>query len=211
MELVKLATGEPITREQIIADASVAGIDLSLPADLTGVDLADFGVAMVEPSAPPAATPEEVVERDGVVNVGGIWRQRWAVRGRTPAEFEAHERELHTQIDEAAGSFRTLFITDVPGQQQTYAEKEREARTWTAGADPAELPFLAAEAAARGVPIADVVALIVATADAWRLLGAAIEGVRMGAKADVTAARQVGDWAAMDAAAQIDWEALLAP
>ena len=184
-----------------------------IPDNLADEDLTGFGVWPVEEVAPPAVSAGQIVQHgenaDGVEEYApDRYRMVWTVRDRTPAEYEAHERALHSQIDAAAGAFRTLFITDVPGQQQTYAEKEREARTWTAGADPAELPFLAAEASARGMPIADVVAMIIATADAWRLLGAAIEGARMGAKAGVTAARQDGDWAAMDAAAAVDWEAL---
>lgn len=208
MELVKIATGEPITREQIIADASVDGIDLSLPADLTGVDLSEFGAVLVQPADAPAVSAGEVAELDGVEFSGDAWRQKWVIRNRTSDEFAAYERDLHLQIDAAAGAFRTRFITDVPGQQQTYAEKEAEARAWTSEADPADFPFLTAEAAARGVPIADVVALVIGTANAWRVLGAAIEGTRMGAKAGVTAARQANDWAAMEMAATVDWEAL---
>lgn len=89
MELVKIATGDPITREQIIADSSVNGIDLSLPADLTGVDLSDFGAAVVTPTEPPSVDADEVVERDGVEQVGGVWRQKWTVRPMTPDEFAA--------------------------------------------------------------------------------------------------------------------------
>lgn len=99
MELVKIATGEPITREQIIADASVNGIDLSLPADLAGVDLADFGVAMVDPAAPPATAPGEVAERDGIELVGGVWRWKWIVRPRTADELEQAKDERRAEVD----------------------------------------------------------------------------------------------------------------
>lgn len=34
---------------------------------------------------------------------------------------------LYAQIDKDAGAFRARFITDVPGQAQTYEKKEREA------------------------------------------------------------------------------------
>ena len=187
-----------------------------IPDNLADEDLTGFGVWPVEEVAPPAVSAGQIVQHgenaDGVEEyTPGKWRQKWVVRDRDPAEFEAHERDLHLQIDAEAGAFRSRFITDVPGQQQTYAEKEAEARVWRPEAEPGDFPFLTAEASARGVPIADVVALIIATADAWRLLGAAIEGARMGAKAGVSAARQASDWAGMDAAATVDWEALLAP
>lgn len=99
MELVKIATGGPTTREQIIADASVNGIDLSLPADLTGVDLADFGVAVVEPASPPATAPGEVAERDGIELVGGVWRWKWIVRPRTADELDHAKAERRAEVD----------------------------------------------------------------------------------------------------------------
>lgn len=207
MELVKLSTGEIGT----IGDLRVAFPNTGFPRDLTGVDLTEFDAAVVEPTDPPATESGEVAERDGIENVGGLWQWKWLVRSASPEEFADHEARLHRIIDNDAGDFRTRFITDVPGQQQTYAEKEKEARAWTVESDPADFPFLSAEAAARGVTIAEVAALVIATADAWRNLGAAIEGARMGAKAGVSAARAAVDWAAMDAAADVDWEALLIP
>lgn len=80
MELVKIATGEPITREQIEAAQAALGLELALPYDLTGVDLSDFGAVLVQPVEAPATAPDEVAERDGVAKVGGVWRQKWAVR-----------------------------------------------------------------------------------------------------------------------------------
>ena len=61
MELVKIATGEPITREQIVALAAADGLELALPYDLTGVDLSEYGAATVVPADPPATEPGEVV------------------------------------------------------------------------------------------------------------------------------------------------------
>lgn len=89
MELVKIATGEPITRSQLKAEVSVDGVELALPYDLTGVDLSDFGAAVVTPTDPPSVDADEVAERDGVENVGGVWRQKWTVRAMTPDEFAA--------------------------------------------------------------------------------------------------------------------------
>ncbi|MFA7597665.1 MAG: hypothetical protein WCY92_15060, partial [Novosphingobium sp.] len=137
------------------------------------------------------------------------WRRGWTVRERNEEEFAEQESQCHAQIDHDAGLFRARFITDVPGQSQTYVEKEREALAYAT--DPeGSYPFLAAEAAATGRTIAQVAAEVAGTAAAWRMLGAAIEGARIGAKRAVSAAKDGGDWAGMEAAAAVDWEALLA-
>lgn len=183
--------------------------EFCLPADLAGVDLSDHGFAVVEPVETPEVEPGEVAERDGIEEYApGKWRWKWLIRSATPDEFTAHEAGLHRVIDDQAGDFRKQFITDVPGQQQTYAEKEREARAFQGGDDPG--PFLTAEAAARGIPVANVAAEIIATADYWRGLAALIEAARIAAKRVVTTEKAAGDWSAMDAAAEVDWEGLLA-
>ena len=87
MELVKIATGEPITREQIEAAQAASGLELALPDDLTGVDLSGFGAVVAEQTEPPAPEPGEVVERDGYQKVGGVWRWKWLVRSATGAEL----------------------------------------------------------------------------------------------------------------------------
>ena len=89
MELVKIATGEPITREQIEAAQLALEKELALPYDLTGVDLSGFGAVAVQSTEQPATQPGEVAERDGVEKIGGVWRQKWAVRPMTAAEKKA--------------------------------------------------------------------------------------------------------------------------
>lgn len=111
------------------------------------------------------------------------------------------------RVNEGAGAFRRRFITDVSGQQATYLDKEVEAKAWALGADAADFPYLAAEADASGVPIADIAALVLATAATWRALNAKIEGRRRGA---IVAIEDEGATAeAIIAAAAIDWDALL--
>lgn len=122
-------------------------------------------------------------------------------------DVAALDAYLHGEIDAAAGAFRCQFITDVPGQELTYLRKEAEARDQLAGgAGP--WPMLEAAAEALERPIAELAAEIVVRADAWTMLGAAIEGRRLAAKAAVRAA---GDKAGKEAAAEVDWAALLDP
>ena len=111
-------------------------------------------------------------------------------------------------VNHNAGQFRLRFITDVPGQGESYLTKEEEAKAWTADADPAGFPFLMAEAQYTSMAIADIAALVLATAAAWRALAAKIEGRRRGAMVELAAATNI---AAMVRASTVDWAALAAP
>ena len=113
-----------------------------------------------------------------------------------------------SQVNGAAGEFRKRFITDIPGQDATYLAKEVEAKAWTADADATLFPYLSCEAEATGQPIADVAALVLATAEQWRALDPRIEGQRRGATVAISAATNM---AAIVMAANVDWDALLAP
>jgi hypothetical protein len=110
-------------------------------------------------------------------------------------------------VNHNCGQFRMQFITDVPGQQASYLTKETEAKAWVPGADLADFPFLAAEAEYTGMTVADIAALVLATAAAWRGLAAKIEGRRRGAMIELAAATDV---AALVRGSTVDWPALLA-
>lgn len=91
------------------------------------------------------------------------------------------------QIDAEAEKVRSRFLTPGAGQALTYQRKEAEARA-VLDDTSASTPFLTAEAAAREMTVAALAAEVVAQADAWVIVGAAIEGLRMGAKAQIGAA-----------------------
>ena len=84
------------------------------------------------------------------------------------------------RINREAGDQRGKHITVTTGQSATYIEKQKEAERYAAGG---EGPFwyLEAEAEATGDTVEAVAALVLATADAWTRLNAAIEGKRRGA------------------------------
>jgi len=107
-------------------------------------------------------------------------------------------------IDAQAELVRQSILTPGAGQAMTYQRKEAEARAWSLYNDTAT-PFLSAEASARGMTIADLAAEIIELADAWVAIGAAIEGLRMGAKAAVGRAANLG---AIVAAGKVDWSVL---
>ena len=107
-------------------------------------------------------------------------------------------------IDAQAEVVRQSILTPGAGQAMTYQRKEAEARAWSLDNDTTT-PFLTAEAGARGMTIANLAAEIITLADAWVAIGAAIEGLRMGAKAAVNRAANLG---AIVAAGKVDWSVL---
>jgi hypothetical protein len=145
----------------------------------------------------------QVAMPEGVAPGDATWNGTAIVEDLAPLT-----RDLLARIDAECGAFRARFITTIPGQESTYLEKEREARAWAAASGPAaeDYPMIAAEAAARGISINAQAALVIAAANAWRPLAAAIEALRMGAKGAVRAA---GTRAAKLAAAAVDWEAMV--
>ena len=108
-------------------------------------------------------------------------------------DFTRLKEWLRGQIDAQAGAIRAQFVTDVPGQAQTYEKKETEARLWTDGE-------------VRAVPIAQVRAEIMAQVNMLTPVAALVEAHRVAAKIAVSAG---GTLPAIMQAAQVDWTALV--
>lgn len=193
-----------------LSDITLAHPRVSLPVPPSPDDLALLGYAIVDREAAPVAAPGEFIVYGAPVRIGpGLWRRPASLEPATADQLIAYENELHSAIDRECGIFRMRFITDVPGQSSTYDAKVKEV------AEYAENPagtflFLEAEAAATDRTVAEVAAEVGAIANAWRVLGAAIEGRRIAAKRAVSQARVAGSWAGMEAAASVEWDALLA-
>lgn len=103
-------------------------------------------------------------------------------------------RKALAAIDRRAGEVRTLFITEVPGQQGTYLLKAANARDFIDAGYPADLtgyPWIEAEAAARGVTATEAADLVAAEEAQWIQIGVAIEQARMGGKAAIRATDDV--------------------
>lgn len=105
-------------------------------------------------------------------------------------------------IDRVAGEARLRYITDVPGQQAVYLVKLSEAQAYAAAyaIDPESVPgpHLAAEASGTSQTAIAVAEAVIALAALWNdQLSPAIEGLRLGGKATVSAA---ADIAAVEAA-----------
>lgn len=107
------------------------------------------------------------------------------------------------RVDDAAGQARLRFITDVPGQAETYIAKQKEVERWRAAGSPAEVgvgegyTWAERRAARRGVTVGDVLAEWAARIDDWTLAGQAIEDIREQAKEDIAAAASTAEIAAV--------------
>ena len=101
-------------------------------------------------------------------------------------------------VNGRAEAVRNQYLTPGSGQAITYARKEDEARAFDPGGDPSDTPFLWAEAVATGATLADTAALVLAQANAWVTIGAAIEGTRRGLVVAIEAAEDLATLEAID-------------
>jgi len=93
------------------------------------------------------------------------------------------------KVNQKIGNTRLKFITDLPGQEQTYGEKEREAIHYVStNPDPnfpgliseAIYPFIYEECMSVGYTPWEAAQLFLNMAAQWRPLGAKLEGLRVG-------------------------------
>jgi hypothetical protein len=92
-------------------------------------------------------------------------------------------------IDAAAGAARLRYITDVPGQQDTYILKAEQAHAYLDNLNGTVPPFVQAESDATGMSPVDAANLIIAAEHEWcDILGPAVERERRRGKVAVDAA-----------------------
>ena len=93
-------------------------------------------------------------------------------------------------VDDLAGAARLRYITSVPGQAETYAKKEQQARSWAAESFAGDAPsFIAAEAQALNVSAQSVALEVIELADFWsNIKGPQIEATRRKWKVAIDAA-----------------------
>ena len=126
------------------------------------------------------------------------------VGGFSVIELVERKRLASTQIDEAAEAARLRYITGGSGQAMTYQQKAAEAAAALAATDPdpADYPLIVAEIGITAPTLLEVATVIDGAYQQWRVVGAAIEALRLGGKAAVAAAMTVED---VQVAADITW------
>ena len=118
--------------------------------------------------------------------------------------LDALRRQAMAQVDAAAERARLALITPGAGQALVYERKRAEAERMAGDGDPqpADYPLLAAEVGITAPTLVEVGAAVRAMAADWIVAAAAIEAVRLHAKAAIAAATTPP---AIRAAAQVAW------
>lgn len=98
-------------------------------------------------------------------------------------------------INTYAGELRTKIGTDIPFQGDVYQLKETEAKAFATdnAPDATKYPVMFAEAAARQMKPADVAAEYLHNSQAWPVLLAQIEALRLGSLSKLQAAKSIAD------------------
>lgn len=107
-----------------------------------------------------------------------------------PPTLDQVKVSLKAAIDGAAEAERCKYITPGAGQAMTYMQKADEASRYLVTADPVgeNFPLLSAEVGITAPTIVEVAQIVHGAYSQWQLIGAAIEAVRLGAKATIDAA-----------------------
>lgn len=122
------------------------------------------------------------------------------------ARLATEKRAAVAQVNGLADQVRRMFITPIIGQEMVYLEKEAEARRFLAEdpepEDLAAYPFIAAEVGVSAVTAQQVAQLYLNLGAQWRVVGSALENVRLGSIAAIEAATTLAQIsAAVDGAA----------
>lgn len=113
-------------------------------------------------------------------------------------------------VDTMAGQARLRYITSVPGQAETYAKKEQQARDWAAESFAGDAPsFIAAEAQALNVSAQSVALEVIGLAEYWsNIKGPQIEATRRKWKVAIGSAQDVATVDSLVEQARAELEAL---
>jgi len=116
-------------------------------------------------------------------------------------------------VNTVIGRARTLFITDVPGQQMTYIAKQNEAKELLAmpsePADPSVFPFLFAELGITGQTVTEVAQVTLNLAHQWGFIGSSLEKLRVGTNYRIAAVATRAELLTIQTAFLTDLSALL--
>lgn len=163
-----------------LVDVRGANPNVSLPRNPTDEHLNPLGYAVLHPTEP----PEGDVVTEGTPEQGedGKWYQTWEVRDFTAEETaEALEqaktrkmREINTAYEQELGA----VLKDYPEEEiKSWDKQESEARAWLAD-NSASTPYLDGLSTARVLSKSELVARVIAKADAWMALSATTTGKR---------------------------------
>lgn len=156
-------------------------------AVISGVEVSNIVVMSAEGSAA-IGTAVDITNLDPRPGIGwtytnGVFSAPAVVVPTPEADLPTVKARAIDAVNTRAGNSRLKFMTSIPGQESTYQFKQQEMERYYAATDPqpADYPFLAAEAAATGQNLAELAALVKATWEQWQPLAVHIEATRRGA------------------------------
>jgi hypothetical protein len=121
MLFVQLETGLPKTQVQLRKEHS----NMSLPQSWTEDTFALLNVARVQKTEAPAVGQYQTAQKDGIENVGGVWKEKWSVVDmftdytddegvtHTKAEQEsAYQADLDAKVAESVRTQRDKLLAE---------------------------------------------------------------------------------------------------
>ena len=97
MLFVQLETGLPKTQVQLRKEHS----NMSLPQSWTEDTFALLNVARVQKTEAPAVGQYQTAQKDGIENVGGVWKEKWSVVDMFQ-DYTDDEGVTHTKAEQEA-------------------------------------------------------------------------------------------------------------
>jgi hypothetical protein len=131
---------------------------------------------------------QDIPARTSAAHVWDWPTKEWVLNEATSlAAAEATVAAALAQVDTWAGQARLRYITDAPGQPETYMKKEAQARAYVAAGYTGTVPsFIDAEATALSKTPTEVADDIITQADYWtNVKGPAIEAIRLLYKSNI--------------------------
>jgi hypothetical protein len=202
MLFVQLETGLPKTQVQLRKEHS----NMSLPQSWTEDTFALLNVARVEKTEAPAVGQYQTAQKDGIENVGGVWKEKWKVVDmfqdytddegvtHTKAEQEsAYQADLDAKAKEAAiAKINATFEEEIAAVKEGYLEDEikswpqqvAEAQAYQAD-NTAVTPLLDAMVATKGGTKDELVLRIATNATQYAQVFGAALGKKQKAIADL--------------------------
>ena len=95
MLFIQLETGLPKTQVQLRKEHS----NMSLPQSWTEDTFALLNVARVEKTEAPAVGQYQTAQKDGIENVGGVWKEKWSVVDMF-SDYTDDEGVTHTKAEQ---------------------------------------------------------------------------------------------------------------
>ena len=175
---------------------------------LSDAELAPLGWLPVTPVTPPTYDPNtQSLTRTYAISATAV-TPVFVVKKLSPEQvasiLAARKVTATNQVNRDCGVFRASIATDIPFQSEVYAAKQTEAARYANDPtpNPADYPYIVAEATTTRMTVRQKVAEITAIATQWVQVSAMVEAKRRGAIVAIDAATSVAD---VEAAIPTNW------